>query len=84
MRGTEDQFLAIVDQLGKNIKQYEEKKIKHYQFADASDNIFASYAWSKVEFYKELNSRLGYETNDSREEKKKQKQQLLLKTKKKK
>jgi len=71
-RGTLEQFDQIVLELQRNIKAYEDKKIKHYAFADTNDNIFANYNWSKVEFYKELNARLGIQTNESRDEQKKQ------------
>lgn len=66
MRGSEDQFNAIVSELAKNTKSYEEKRIKHYQWVDQTDNIFGSYGWTKAEFYTELNLRLGIETNESR------------------
>ena|SRR5271170_3640659 len=72
-RGSEDQFLAILSELHKNTKNYEDKKIKHYQWAGHIDDLFASYTWTKAEFYKELNARLGIETNETREKKKREK-----------
>jgi CRISPR/Cas system CSM-associated protein Csm5 (group 7 of RAMP superfamily) len=62
-RGTEDQFKAIVDLLGKNCKNYETGKIKHIVFSETMDNIFYENVWSKDEFYKELNTRLGIHNN---------------------
>lgn len=77
MRGSEEHFNLLAAELAKNTRAYEEKKIKHYQWADSVDRLFESYGWSKEEFYKELNKRLGVETNESRraepEEKKKKK-----------
>lgn len=71
-RGTLDQFEQIVVELAKNIKSYEDKRIKHYAFAEMNDSIFSAYNWSKSEFFKEVNIRLGNKTNESREEDKKQ------------
>lgn len=70
MRGTNEQFDCILSELNKNIRAYEEKKIKHHQYVDAADNIFQSYGWSKSEFYKEVNFRLDIQTNETREKKK--------------
>lgn len=58
----EEQFNNIVAQLAKNNKDYDDKKIKHYQWAEQTENIFASFGWHKKEFYKELNVRLGIQT----------------------
>ena len=69
MRGSDEHFSALAAELAKNTKAYEDKKIKHYQWADSTDRLFENYGWSKSEFYKELNRRLGVETNDSRREK---------------
>ena len=69
-RGTEEQFIAILASLEKNTRSYEAKQIKHYQWAEQNDNIFANYTWSKQEFYKELGVRLGIQTNETREKKK--------------
>lgn len=71
MRGTEEQFNELLNRLAKTHKSYEERSIKHYQWADSIDKLFESYGWSKAEFYKELRARTGQETNESREEKKK-------------
>lgn len=71
MRGSEEQFNEILNQLAKTHKSYDARAIKHYQWADSIDKIFDNYGWSKAEFYKELRSRIGTETNESREAKKK-------------
>jgi hypothetical protein len=59
IRGSEDQFKALVDDLAKNCKRYETGAIKYIAFTENMDSYFAEYGWSKVEFYKELNVRLG-------------------------
>jgi hypothetical protein len=64
-RGSAENFDQIVVELAKNTKQYEAGQIKHYQFADKVDVIFGSYGWDKASFYKELNARLGIQTNDA-------------------
>jgi hypothetical protein len=66
-RSSEENFQAIVSEIAKNIKNYEARVIKHYQYADTMDAIFANYGWNKQDFYNELNSRLGIETNETRE-----------------
>lgn len=71
MRGTEEQFNNIMSALAKNTRDYEEKRIKHFQFADMVDRIFQDYGWNKPGFYRELNLRLGIHTNESRREEKK-------------
>lgn len=68
-KGSEDNFQVMVLEIAKNIKNYEARSIKHYQYADTMDAIFANYGWNKQEFYNELNSRLGIETNETREKK---------------
>ncbi len=68
---SEDNFQAIVVELARNTKSYEDKKIKHYQWADVIDSIFANYGVVKQEFFRELNSRCGVQTNDTREKKRK-------------
>jgi hypothetical protein len=73
-RGTEDSFNNIVHELSRLHKAYEEKRIKHTQWAEGIDGIFNSYGWSKKEFYKELNARIGVETNESRLEEQEKKQ----------
>ena len=69
-RGTEADFNAIVGALSKITKRYESREIRHYQWAESIDSIFANSSWAQKEFYKELNKRLGIETNESREDKK--------------
>jgi len=77
MKGTEDQFERIVNELRGNIKNYEDKRIKYIQYLGTIDAVFAGYGWGKKDFYEELNKRLGIETNDSRrEEKEKRKKEL--------
>jgi hypothetical protein len=63
----EETFQAIVAELAKTTKAYDARSIKHYQWAESIDNIFERYGWSKAEFHKELRSRLGIQTNESRE-----------------
>jgi len=58
-RGSEEQFNQLVDCLNKNCRKYESGAIKHIAFTEAIDSYFAAYGWSKKEFYKELNVRLG-------------------------
>ena len=58
-RGSEDQFNMIVDCLADNCKKYENGQVKHIAFTENMDSYFATYGWSKPEFYKELNARLG-------------------------
>lgn len=70
-KGNNEEFEKIASELQRNIKNYEDGKIKHYAFAATNDETFANYSWSKTEFYKELNARLGIQTNDSRDEQKK-------------
>lgn len=65
-KGTEDEFKCIIDGLAKNCKRYEIGQIKHMQFTEAMDSIFGEYNWSKQEFYKELNTRLGIHNNEER------------------
>lgn len=72
-RGSEEQFQALLTELHKNTKNYEEKKIKHTQWTEQTEALFSSFSWTKAEFYKELNSRLGIETNETREKKRKKK-----------
>lgn len=64
MKGTLQQFDTIVAEMVKNTKAYDEKRIKHLQWVEQIENIFASYTWTKKEFYRELNARLGIQTND--------------------
>jgi hypothetical protein len=66
---TEEHFQGIVMELSANLKAYEEQKIKHYAFTDRVDHIFANYGIAKSAFYKELNSRCGIQTNETREKK---------------
>lgn len=68
-RGTEEQFLKIIHAIERNNKAYVEKQIKFYQWAETVDQIFTDYMWSKSEFYKEVNLRLGIQTNETREKK---------------
>lgn len=67
--GTEENFSRIVVELAALIKTYEEKGLRHYDYVARLENIFMSYKWDKVEFYQELNARLGIQTNDTRKAK---------------
>ena len=58
MRGSEHQFNEIINQLAKNMKNYEAKSISYIKFLDTVDFIFTEYGWSKVDFYAEINARL--------------------------
>lgn len=69
-KGTEEQFQTIVENLAINCRQYEGRQIKHIQYADKVDAIFQSYGWDKPTFYRELNERLGIQTNETRKKKK--------------
>ncbi len=62
--GSQEQFETILKQLADSTKKYEAQTIKHYQWAEQVDRIFASYGWSKNTFYAELNARLGIITKD--------------------
>lgn len=68
-RGTEEQFNNIVAMLGQNTKNYEEKKLKHNQWVEQSESILSQNGWTKDEFYKELNARVGIQTNETRKKK---------------
>lgn len=57
-RGSENQFNEIVNQLAKNIKNYDTKSVNYIKFLDTVDYIFAEYGWSKSDFYAEMNARL--------------------------
>jgi hypothetical protein len=65
----QESFEAIVVELAKNTKRYEDKVIKHYQYADQIENVFANFGVNKTDFYRELNIRCGVETNDTRTKK---------------
>lgn len=62
--GSEEQFKELVDRLSINCKKYESGAIKHIAFTEAIDSYFAAYGWSKKEFYKELNVRLGIQNRE--------------------
>lgn len=59
MKGSEDSFQLIVSELGKSIRAWETGKIKPMQHAEKVDNLFSGYGWSKSDFFKELDVRVG-------------------------
>ena len=84
MIGTNEQFENILNILKNNAKNYEDKRIKYIGYCDAIDGLFIDnrYGWSKVEFYNELNRRLGIQTNDLARSERENKKKAELKTKK--
>jgi hypothetical protein len=69
MRGTEDQFQAMVKQYYTVAKNYETKAATFITYCQQMEAIFASYGWSKKEFFKELNVKLGIHINERRKSK---------------
>jgi hypothetical protein len=69
MRGTEDQFDVILKKYYDNVKSYEGKNMNYVGFSANIDALFAYYGWSKKEFFKELNARIGIQTNQERKNK---------------
>jgi len=65
MKGSEENFQILIVALAKNLRSYEAKEIKHIAYSDRVDALFAGHGWSRKEFYKELNSRLGVQTNEA-------------------
>jgi hypothetical protein len=67
--GTEEAFVAIAKEYTKYVKQYEAGSLKHYQYVDYVERLFTENGWSKPDFTKELNRRLGIEERKPRKEK---------------
>ena len=64
MRGTEEQFQLMLKQYYTTAKNYEAKASNYITYCQQMENIFASYGWNKKEFFKELNKKLGFHTNE--------------------
>jgi hypothetical protein len=65
-RGSEENFQLIITELAKSLHAYEAKTIKHMAHAEKVDGLFSSYGWNKADFFKEMNTRLGIQTNEMR------------------
>ena len=78
-RGSDDSFKTIVDCLAKNCKKYEKGEIKHIAFTENMDAYFTEYGWSKKEFYKELNVRLGLSNKEEPAKEEKPKKKIIKK-----
>jgi hypothetical protein len=64
MKGNEESFQLISSELAKSIRAWETGKIKPMQHAEKVDGLFSGYGWSKTEFFKELDIRIGKQSND--------------------
>jgi hypothetical protein len=69
-RSSEEHFQKMLIELNTLTKQYEQGQIKYHQKTIKVDTIFENYGWSRHEFFKELNSRLGIQSHSDRAAKK--------------
>lgn len=63
MKGTEEQFQSLAFELHNLTKKYENHAIKHAQYTEGVDDLFHRRGWSKKEFYKEMDIKLGINRN---------------------
>jgi hypothetical protein len=69
MPGSNEEFDILLKEYHKNVRSYDARAINHVSFATAIDGLFATYRWSKKEFFLELNRRLGISHNEKRKSK---------------
>ena len=55
MRGSEEQFHAALTTMADLIRRYDSNSLKYIPFVQAVEKVFSDFAWSKDEFYTELN-----------------------------
>jgi hypothetical protein len=59
MRSSEEHFQTMLIEFDALNKQYEKGQIKYHQKTAKVDTIFDKYGWSRSDFFKELNARVG-------------------------